>query len=142
MLLTDEGKNQSEICQQLNCSPATARHWMLMAKTGMAHKWQDHRVGRPQTINEQYLERLQELVKHSPQNYGYAFRRWTGKWLSRHLAQELGIEVNERHIHRVLHKMGLSTRPYPEKNNNSLENRQKSRIIIRDLSSTHLETSV
>jgi transposase len=139
MLLTDEGKTQSEICQILNCCPATARHWILMAKTGMAHQWQNSPIGRPKTINDQYLDRLQELVNHSPQDYGYAFRRWTGKWLSQHLARELGIEVNERHINRLLHKMGLSTSYHPERPDDSLENTHKCRIIIRDLSSTDLE---
>jgi len=57
-------------------------------------------------VNDQYLERLKELVSHSPRDYGYPFQRWTAQWLSKHL-KEFGIEVSDRHINRLL-KVGLS----------------------------------
>ncbi|MGV0101974.1 Helix-turn-helix domain-containing protein [Nostoc sp. DSM 114160] len=76
MLLADEGKTQTEICQILGCCPATARHWMHIARTGMAHQWQDCPIGRPKAINDEYLERLKELIKGSPRDHGYSFRRW------------------------------------------------------------------
>lgn len=77
ILLADMGKSQTEICQTLGCSPATVRHWTHIARAGMAHQWQDCPIGRPITVNEEYLKRLQELVSHSPSDYGYSFRRWT-----------------------------------------------------------------
>ncbi len=98
MLLADEGKTQTEICQILACCPATARHWMHIARTGMAHQWQDCPLGRPKAINQEYLERLQELLSQSPRDYGYGFRRWTVSFLRKHLAKELGIEVSDRHL--------------------------------------------
>ena len=38
MLLADEGKSQTQICQALGCCPATARHWIHIARNGMAHQ--------------------------------------------------------------------------------------------------------
>ncbi|WP_366513694.1 helix-turn-helix domain-containing protein [Moorena sp. SIOASIH] len=113
MLLADEGKSQIEICQTLGCCPATARHWILMARTGMAHNWQNNPIGRPKAVNQEHLERLKELVSQSPKEFGYPFRRWTANWLSKHLAQEFGIEVSDRHISRLLKQMGLSTKGKP-----------------------------
>lgn len=113
MLLADEGKTQTEICQILGCCLATARHWMHIARTGMAHQWQDCPIGRPKAINDEYLERLKELIKSSPRDRGYSFRRWTANWLGKHLAKEFGIEVSDRHIKRLLKQMGLSTVPKP-----------------------------
>ena len=110
MLLADIGKSQSAICKALNCSNVTARYWICMAKTGQALQWNDVLIGRPKTINAQYIKRLRELVTHSPQEFGYSFQRWTARWLSKHLAQELSIEVSDRHINRILKEMGLSTR--------------------------------
>ncbi|WP_109012144.1 helix-turn-helix domain-containing protein [Nostoc commune] len=136
MLLADEGKSQTEICQILGCCPATARHWMHIARTGMAHQWQDCPIGRPKAVNEEYLERLKELIKSSPREHGYAFRRWTTNWLGKHLAKEFGIEVSDRHIKRLLKQMGLSTLPKPsnsEANNN--EQAKSSKIFISDLKS-------
>ncbi|WP_013324920.1 helix-turn-helix domain-containing protein [Gloeothece verrucosa] len=107
MLLADEGKSQTEICQMLGCCHGTARHWMLMARTGQAQHWQEQPIGRPKAINDQYLERLKELVTQSPKACGYAFSRWTAKWLSHHLAKELGIEISDRHINRLLKQIGV-----------------------------------
>jgi transposase len=140
MLLADEGKTQSEICRTLNCCPTTARHWIFMAKMGMAHQWQEQPIGRPQATNHQYRERLRELVGQNPRNYGYAFQRWTGYWLSRHLAKELKIEVNERQVNRILNQMGLSTRnqgvaaPADQASVKTRENSPAPRILIQDLS--------
>lgn len=110
MLLADLGQSQSAICAALNCSNVTARYWICMAKTGQALQWNNVPIGRPKTINEQYIKRLQELVTHSPQEFGYSFQRWTAQWLSKHLAQEFAIEISDRHINRLLKKMRLSTR--------------------------------
>ena len=111
MLLADAGKSQAQICQALGCSQATARYWITLARSGEAHNWNAFPIGRPKIVNEQYLERLKELVLHSPRDYGYSFGRWTAQWLSKHLAKELGIGVSDRNINLLLKKMGLSTRP-------------------------------
>lgn len=136
MLLASEGKSQTEICQILNCCPATVRHWMHIARAGMAHQWQDCPIGRPKATNEEYLERLKELLTHSPRDYGYSFRRWTVNWLAKQLAKEFGVEVSDRSIKRLLKQVGLSTVPKPsntDKNTNQSAN--SSKILIRDLKS-------
>ena len=131
MLLADEGKSQKEIAQSLNCSAATVRHWTTMARMGLAHQWQEVPVGRPKRINHEYLQRLKELVNKSPQDFGYSFQRWTGSWLSRHLAKELGIEVHERHTNRLLKEMGLSL---TKTQKILLKKNQATRISIGNLS--------
>ncbi|MGK7873734.1 MAG: transposase [Xenococcaceae cyanobacterium] len=149
MLLADEGKTQTQICQALGCSQATARHWIFMAHSGQAHKWQEQPIGRPKSVNEEYLERLQELVSQSPRAFDYSFQRWTAHWLSKHLAQEFGIEVTARHINRLLKQMGLSTRGKPSKTEeNRSENSRgdaadtlSARILIRDLQSPKVPDS-
>ena len=145
MLMADRGHSQTQICTALNCSHETARYWTHIAQSGEAHKWKDLPIGRPKTVNEKYLNRLRDLVTRSPRDFGYAFRRWTAGWLSKHLAQELGIEVSERHVNRLLKQMGLSTRKTPQskesktESNNKLQkletnNKSKSNIVIRNLS--------
>lgn len=106
MLLADEGKTQTQICRQLNCSPLTARHWMFVAKSGQAHAWQTQPIGRPKTVTSDYINRLKELVNTSPRELGYPFARWTGQWLSKHLCQEFKIAVSGRHINRLLEEIG------------------------------------
>jgi transposase len=72
--------------------------------------WINQPVGRPKTINDQYLDRLKELVSHSPKHFGYPFDHWTAQWLRKHLLQETGVAISDRHINRLLKQMGLSTR--------------------------------
>ncbi|HLO84852.1 MAG TPA: helix-turn-helix domain-containing protein [Nostocaceae cyanobacterium] len=110
ILLADMGKSQTHICEIIGCSQEMARYWIGIAEAGMAHKWNERPIGRPKTVNNQYIERLKELVSHSPREYGYAFGYWTAQWLSKHLATELGIAISDRHINRLLKQMGLSTK--------------------------------
>ncbi len=131
MLLADAGQSQTQICEALGCSQETARHWITMAQTGQAHHWSDRAMGRPKAVNEQYLARLQELASHSPREYGYAFERWTGQWLSKHLAKEFGIKVSACHINRLLKEMGLSTRQ--TRKTVETDNTKNSRITIGNL---------
>jgi transposase len=136
MLLADEGKTQTQIRKELGCCPATARHWIHIARSGMAHQWNSSPIGRPKIVNEEYLERLQQLINHSPREFGYSFEKWTAGWLSKHLAKELEIKVSDASIKRLLKQMGLSTRPKStitrQKTTQPTEERQ---IYIRDLSS-------
>ncbi len=136
MLLADEGKSQTQICQALGCCPATARHWIHIARNGMAQQWQTSPIGRPKAVNEEYLERLKKLVNDNPRNHGYSFQRWTANWLNKHLTKELGIKVSDCHVKRLLKQMGLSTKPKP---NNFLKDKtqktQNSQIFIADLPS-------
>jgi transposase len=142
MLLADQGKSQTAICQNLGCCPATARHWMHIARTGMAHQWQDCPIGRPKAVNDQYLERLKELISHSPRDYGYSFRRWTANWLQKHLARELGIEISDRHIKRLLKQMGLSTKSKPDQSPIIADEKvNNSSILIHDLKSEDITDS-
>ena len=138
MLLADQGNSQTKICQTLGCCPATARHWIHVARTGMAHQWQERPFGRPKAVNEEYLERLKELVTHSPRDYGYPFRQWTKNWLHKHLEKEFGVEVSDRHLQRLLKQMGLSIRPKPSNDKeNTNEKATGSKILIRDLNSAN-----
>ena len=110
MLMADQGFSKVEISKTLKCTQETARYWSGQARAGQAHNWQDCPVGRPKTINQEYLDRLKELASNSPRDYGYSFERWTGQWLSKQLNKELGIELSSRHVNRLLKQMGLSTR--------------------------------
>ncbi|GAB4237135.1 MAG: hypothetical protein Kow0049_22650 [Stanieria sp.] len=138
MLMADLGHSQTEICTALNCSHETARYWMFMARTGQAHQWQTLPVGRPKTIDENYLTRLQHLVSQSPREFGYAFSRWTAQWLSKHLEKELGLQISDRHINRLLKQMGLSTRYKQSRTKTDREQDQasSSKIKIDNLSTS------
>lgn len=136
MLLADAGQSQTQICEQLECCQETVRQWVKLAREGKAHLWSNSPIGRPQVVNDQYLDRLKKLVMHSPRAHGYPFERWTAKWLSKHLMNELGIEVSDRHINRLLKKMGLSTRSCHPTAATELPETKQFEIAIHDLQPT------
>jgi len=134
MLLADEGITQPEICQILGCCPATARHWIHIARQGMVHQWQDSRIGRPKSVSDEYLRRLKELLHSDPRDYGYISQQWTLNRLHKHLSEEFGFEVSDRHFKRILKQMGLSTRPKSSHNEqNSPKSAAEPKIAITDL---------
>ncbi|GAB4539886.1 MAG: hypothetical protein Tsb0014_30720 [Pleurocapsa sp.] len=136
ILRTHLGQSQAEICAALGCSKDMARYWMAIAKQPTVDCWQDSHVGRPKRVNEQYMQRLKELVTSSPKDHGYAFQRWTAKYLSQHLAKELGIKISDRHINRLLKQMGLSTRKSPQSPSevdSTATDNKKWGITIKDL---------
>jgi transposase len=137
MLLADMGKSQTQICEIVGCSQEMARYWIGIAEAGSAHKWNERPIGRPKIVNAQYMERLRELVSNSPREYGYAFSFWTAQWLSKHLANELGISISDRHINRLLKQMGLSTKR-KSSNQQKTEQTNDNNITIGDLQ-THSE---
>jgi transposase len=137
MLLADEGKTQTQICQTLSCSPLTARHWIFMAKSGQAHNWQTQPIGRPKTVTADYLERLKELVKASPKDLGYPFSRWTGQWLSKHLSQEFNIGVSARHINRLLEEIEVDRKLADNIKHQQPQIGRSHNLIIADLYDRH-----
>lgn len=135
VIRTQMGQSQTEICSALGCSKDTARHWMTIAKTQGFSNWYEHSIGRPKKVDDHYMQRLQDLVKSNPKEYGYSFSRWTARLLSKHLAQELGIEISDRHVNRLLKQMGLSTRN-PHQSGETAKSAQyekSTRIKIDDL---------
>ena len=77
-----------------------------------------------------------ELVTNSPKKCGYVFERWTANWLGKHLAKEFAIELSDRHINRLLKKLGLSTKPLSAKTDETIsQNAKRKNIAIRDLTS-------
>lgn len=112
MILADQGKSQSEICLEVGCCASTARHWIRMARSGLAHLWEDSPQGRPKIVTDAYLERIRELLSQSPREYKYPFSRWTADWLRKHLAQEMNIEVSLRHFKRLLKQLKETTNPH------------------------------
>ncbi len=94
-------------------------------------------IGRPKTVSDAYLDRLRELASQSPRQFGYPFERWTAQWLRRRLAAEFDLEVSDRHIHRLLKQMGLSTRRKAA-NASQTGSRRFPKIAIHDLNPANI----
>ncbi len=128
MLLADEGRSRSEICELLGCGFATASRWINAVQTGT---WQGNSIGRPTVVDDKYINYLRELLESSPRDHGYFFNRWTVSSLNKHLSEKSGVAISDRHLKRFLKDLGLST---IAKSNRSELLRTGSRIRISDIS--------
>jgi transposase len=133
MLLTDEGKTQTQICRILSCSPLTARHWIFVAKSGQAHNWQSQPIGRPKTVTADYLDRLKQLLNANPKDLGYPFSRWTGQWLSKHLSQEFNIGISARHINRLIEEIKVEVGFVTNIEHHQPQIQRSHQLVIADL---------
>jgi transposase len=111
MLLADEGRKQVDICNELKCSQATARYWILVLQEGKALTWNQTKRGRPIKVSATYREILRDVLSQSPRRLGYPFRYWTADKLVAHMQKETGISICKRQMYRLLEEEGLSTRP-------------------------------
>ena len=92
--LLHEGKAPREVAEFLSVSQPTVYDWH--------HRWQAQGVeglanrpksGRPVKANQNYIEILEQVVDHDPQELGYAFSIWTTERLRLHLKAKTGIEL-------------------------------------------------
>jgi transposase len=132
ILLADEGRSQSEICELLGCGFSTASRWINALQTGV---WQSTSVGRPAVVGDKYINYLQELLESSPRDHGYFVNRWTVHSLNKHLTEKLGVAISDRHLKRLLKDLGLSTLSKPSQ---SELPRNGSRIHIADINHNYL----
>lgn len=111
ILLTDEGKTQSEICETLGCSTETAKYWMSVTEQGQPEQCYTKPLGRPKKAGQEYLQRLEQLLQHNPQEFGFKSPYWKTRTLIKQLNKEFNITVSDRHINRLLQQRGLSLIP-------------------------------
>lgn len=105
ILLADEGKSQTEICQELKCSQATARHWISMSKSGDVKQWQENVAGPHQKLTSEHIQYLKYLVVRSPREFGYSLEKWTGSSLGEELRKKFGIPASRHLVNRYLKKI-------------------------------------
>jgi len=77
------------------------------ATEGLADK---PRSGRPQKATSDYIKLLEETLETDPQTLGYAFTMWTQPRLRSYLAQQTGIDLSERTLQDLMHRLGYRYR--------------------------------
>ena len=101
ILRASEGGASKEIARQLRVSPAMVSKWRTrFEREGLCGLHDDHRPGRPPTLDEsEFRTRLLEQLEQ-PTPAGYA--RWDGRML----AKALGVSADR--VWRLLRTLGIS----------------------------------
>ena len=71
--------------------------------------------GRPSELSDQEHERFVDVLHEPPEEAGIDAPAWSVPLARHYLIEEFGVEYCERHVRRLMHKVGVSPkRPRPE----------------------------
>ena len=107
LLLLNEGFNVREIAQRLHRNKHTIRYWIKQYLAAGTHGLLSQLPpGRPAKKTRYIAEQLDELLTHSPQQYGYQQSSWQINLLI-HYFQQQGYQVSSKKtIMRALKQQG------------------------------------
>jgi transposase len=106
--MSSQGWTVPEIADALDVWRRTVRVWIdKYDEAGLEGIKTKDRSGRPPKADEQYVERLEEVVQTPPREFGYPFSTWTREYLAMHMEKETGTSISARHVGRLLNRLGF-----------------------------------
>lgn len=116
ILLASEGKNHSQISQELGLSIDMARHWrnrwssfapIPLSEMSVSERLEDApRPGKPAVISAEQLCKIVALACEAPEKSGRPISQWTGREIADEIMnQKIVTTISPRHAQRILKKM-------------------------------------
>ena len=105
------GYDPKQLAQMHDVSLASVYNYFNAYKEeaveGLADK---PRSGRPQKATPEYIQLLEDTLETDPQTLGYAFTMWTQPCLRTYLAEQTNIDLSERTLQDLMHRLGYRYR--------------------------------
>lgn len=109
--MLEMGQSIQEVAAALELSPATARRYAALFKSGGKHSLlQLSDVGRPRQLPADGLSWLIAAIKHAPVAHGFAAASWTREAVVELVERKFGIRYSRSHINRLIRDYGLQDR--------------------------------
>jgi transposase len=103
LLAVEHNMTAPQIEQIVRKNEQTVRVWIKRFNAeGINGLYDVPRPGKPRVVNEEYCERLQEIVRQRPRSLGQPYSMWTLIRLADFMAEETGIRVSDETVRRVL----------------------------------------
>ena len=108
-----EGLNNVEIGCRLNVPNQTVSRWRKQYKTGgKAVLEKIGRAGRQPLLNAAQLSQLHEILRRSPEFYGFKSSRWTCARVAHAIEKEFAVGYHPGHVWKILRgKLAIARRP-------------------------------
>jgi len=107
--LYERGERPSAIARRLKTVPQTIYRWIKDYRAGGKDGLKKAgRAGRKPRLNQQQLQRLEELLREGPERLGYETPLWTCPRVSHLIEQEFGVRYHGGHVWKVLVHLGWS----------------------------------
>lgn len=106
--MLDMGWSIQQVAAALELSPATARRYAALFKSGGKRSLlQLSDVGRRRQIPADGLNWLISAIKHAPDLHGFPIGHWTREAVAELVERKFGIRYSRSHVNRLIRDYGL-----------------------------------
>jgi len=107
VLLSRQRRTVQEIGDIVGRHRSTVFRWVqAFNERGPDSLWPGKSPGAPPKADAEYQVALIEALEHNPQDFGYAFTRWTVLLLIEHLHRQTHVKVAPATLYRLLKRLG------------------------------------
>jgi len=108
ILLSNQGHRLNETAALVGMSRKAAGRTMRCFETGGIAALLDHpRLGRTPKLGPEQREQIDAVLRHSPQEFGYATNNWTGPLLVDYIQKTFGISLSDDRACILMHRLGF-----------------------------------
>ena len=111
LLLILSGWKSTQVAELFGLTRWAVVKWIQKANSDGVEMVTDRaRSGRPSHFDEDLLNKLDEALSKSPQDFGIPRAKWDGVVFVEYLKKAYHVEIHVRHAQRLIRKMGYSLR--------------------------------
>lgn len=116
VLLVAKGMSCGEAAGLLGDSPRSVEYWVhRFEERGFGGLQEGTRSGRPRSVREEDLGRINLALRESPRSVGLDANLWDGPLLRAWLRKDLGVDLSVRGCQRLFRELNFRLRkPRPE----------------------------
>lgn len=107
--LRRQGKKVEEIADTLGSTKSAVSKWLnKLHDNGLKAAVPVRQTGRPKRLSASKLKLLRADLLKEPTRHGYADVFWSTRVVQEHVRKKFGASFVDRHMRRLLHRMGFS----------------------------------
>jgi len=111
LLLILSGWKSTQVAELFGLTGWAVVKWIQKANSSGVETVADRaRSGRPPRLDEDVLNKLDEALSKSPQDFGIPRAKWDGVVFVEYLKKAYHVEIHVRHAQRLIRKLGYSLR--------------------------------
>jgi transposase len=138
VLLSSEGNDIEHIATTLKRNPHTVRDWIKRYKSlGIKGLSRNYSPGRPDEKRAKIKEHIEEIIDHSPIDFGYHDQVWSVPLIAHDFTSKLNVTVSHDTVNRALNAMGYSykrpAKTVPARAPTKEEKKEKIESMIADI---------
>jgi transposase len=109
ILLNMEGYKAPQIAEILKVHRTNVSNWLRNWETeGLQGILEGFRPGRPCSITDYQIQKLEDILDSGPIAYGFNSGIWTSPMVAKVIEDEFSVSYHPAHVSKILHGLGFS----------------------------------